>query len=159
MSLRPKPASDTEGANFRAELARCVAKAHEWNRQSSQQTATHHSRGYDSGSDSMSSDEEMEEEEETEAERVRYRIENILDNMKEGNQLGWPTFESLDAHENYILKLIVDYLDNMSDESVEHEMFENTRPAFWQLARTRGLFKVEGWLKTREFELNEKYGD
>lgn len=104
----------------------------------------------------MSSDEE---EEETEAERVRDRIENILDNMHEDNQLGWPTFKSQDDLENYIIELIKDYLDNMSDESVEHEMFENTRPAFWQLALTRGLFKVKEWLATREFELNQEYGD
>ena len=146
MSLRPKPTSNVDVSALRTQLATCAVKARQWNLEA----ATHTSSRFDD-SDSMSSDEEMEEEE-TEGQKLRQKIENILDNMALDNPLGWPTFDSQGELEEYILGLIIDYLNNVALE-VENEVFLYARPALWQLARTRKLLKVQAWLAKREHDV------
>tara|TARA_B110000902_G_C14245555_1_gene564138 strand:- start:84 stop:611 length:528 start_codon:yes stop_codon:yes gene_type:complete len=148
MSLRPKPTSNVDVSALRTQLATCAAKARQWNLEATTRTS---SRLYDS--DAMSSDEEMEEEE-TEGQILRQKIENILDNMAGGNDLGWPNFGSQGELEEYILGLIMEYLDNATLE-VENEAFLYARPALWQLARTRKLPKVQEWLTKREYDVAE----
>lgn len=150
MSLRPKPTSNVDVAALRAQLATCAVKARQWNLEASTRTS---SRFDDS--DSMSSDEEVEE---TEGSSLRQKIENILDNMALGNPLGWPTFDSHGELEKYILGLIIDYLDNATQE-VENEAFLYARPALWQLARTRKLPNVQAWLAKREYDVAQSSED
>ena len=114
----------------------------------------------DSSEDDESHSEADSESPEEEVERFSSRINNILANRRTSNELNWPSFylRSQESFEEYMLYEITEALGDMTDTSLQYELFKSQPRPFWRVAEDDGLGDVARWLMARENELSLLHG-